>query len=85
MARPTITQCPHCHSNCTVKRSQQLSPMCREITAACSNVECGWTGVFYQEPVRTLSPSALPDPAISIPISSHINTDNVKKSLQQTA
>jgi hypothetical protein len=63
------TRCPHCEEICTTRKTEQISRMYREITFVCKNIECGHVFVTSLEPVRTLSPSAMPDPMIDIPLS----------------
>ncbi|MCD9124011.1 ogr/Delta-like zinc finger family protein [Cupriavidus sp. UGS-1] len=41
----------------------------REITYQCRNPECGHTFVVTAEVSRTLSPSAMPNPNVLLPIS----------------
>ena len=49
-----------------------------EVTYGCSNLECGHTFVANTEIVRTLSPSATPDPTVKIPLSSHVRRNMMR-------
>ena len=44
----------------------------REITFQCANPECGHTYVVNMEFARTLSPSAVPNLALQLPLSPHV-------------
>jgi len=70
------TYCPHCKSLCTTRDTRQLSDLYREVTFVCKNSDCGHVFVTSVEPVRTLSPSAMPDPNVNLPLS-----ENLKASL----
>lgn len=75
------TRCPHCNALCTTRKTQQISNMYREITFVCNNSECGHVFIACVSPVRTLSPSAMPDPSVNLPLSSHINKTALSKAL----
>lgn len=64
--------CPHCKQQAFIRTSEQMSPLLRELRYACRNHECGHTFVAYAEISYTLSPSAVPDPAINLPFSQHV-------------
>jgi hypothetical protein len=53
----------------------------REIVFVCLDYECGHTFVANLEAVRTLSPSAKPNPAIGLPLSPHVK-DRLMQQLQ---
>ncbi|GIX39021.1 ogr/Delta-like zinc finger family protein [Silanimonas lenta] len=72
MSRVLSMACPHCGSTATCRNTRTLSPLYREVTYQCRNVECGHIWVCGLEAIRTLSPSAIPAPGISIPLSPHI-------------
>ena len=63
------TICPHCESTCLTRKTEQITRMYREITFVCNNIECGHVFVTSLAPIRTLSPSAMPNPEIDIPLS----------------
>ncbi len=71
------TQCPHCKQNSTSRKTKQITPLYREITFSCDNLECGYVFVGAVSPIRGLSPSMYPDPAINIPFSQHISKNRV--------
>ncbi|HAS4214440.1 TPA: ogr/Delta-like zinc finger family protein [Vibrio cholerae] len=63
--------CPHCSSKATARSSRELSATLREICYQCTDWECGHTYMAHLEIVRTLSPSAKPNPSIALPFSRH--------------
>lgn len=69
--RVTI-RCPHCNARARAVKSREMTNVMREVTYQCTNVHCGHTYVAGLEVMRTLSPSATPNPAVNIPISSHV-------------
>ncbi|WP_417159551.1 ogr/Delta-like zinc finger family protein [Streptomyces cyaneofuscatus] len=60
--------CPHCDSRAIARTSKALTSTMREIRYACVDPECGHTYVATLEIVRTLSPSAKPNPSVILPI-----------------
>lgn len=79
--------CPHCEWPCVVRTSMKLSNLTRETMYACTNVECGHTFVGLTEIVRTLSPSATPNPSVNLPLSSHVRREVLRAQVEhaQTA
>lgn len=75
------TQCPHCRTAAVVRDSKELSTLVRRITFACKNAECGHTFAATLTVDTTLSPSAIPDPAVNIPLSPHIRHDVIRHQL----
>jgi Ogr/Delta-like zinc finger len=69
--RVTI-KCPHCDARARAVKSREMTRTMREVTYQCTNVHCGHTYVAGLEVMRTLSPSAMPNPAVNIPISAHV-------------
>lgn len=67
-----LNRCPHCRTRATARTSREMSPTFREVTYQCNNVECGHTYVVNMEFARTLSPSAMPDPTLQLPVSPHV-------------
>lgn len=65
-------ECPHCAWPAVIRSSTKMSTLTREATYWCTNVECGHTFTALTEIVRTLSPSATPNPSVSLPLSSHV-------------
>ena len=74
-------QCPHCKEPSFIRTSAQMTVLTRESTYACTNPECGHTFVALTEVVRTLSPSATPDPSVNLPLSSHVRRDMLRATL----
>jgi hypothetical protein len=64
--------CPHCDSKTTARTSKGLSRTLREIVFQCNDFRCGHTFVANLEAVRTLSPSAMPNGDVRLPISEHV-------------
>ena len=58
--------CPHCESVAYVRTSRRMSLLSQEQYFQCSNLECGHTFVSLTEIIRTLSPSACPNPTVHI-------------------
>lgn len=82
MSKAPSMCCPHCKSTASVRTSTQLSPLYREATYVCRNSHCGHVFVVGLEAVRTLSPSAMPDPDVDIPLSRHIRHREMVQQLQ---
>lgn len=66
--RAPMLNCPHCNSRTYARSSKSLSPTYREITFACADASCGHTFVASLSVLRTLSPSARPNPSVVLPI-----------------
>lgn len=64
-------RCPHCGEPAIVRTSRELSPVYREKTMQCTNPLCSHSYVVGEEVLRTLSPSATPNPDVNIPCSTH--------------
>ena len=62
-----LTHCPHCGAKCNTAKTEQMTPVYREITYVCTNDECGYVFVAALEPIRSLDPSKKPNPTIHIP------------------
>lgn len=75
--------CPHCDSVARFANSHLLNKCYREITFQCQNTLCGFVFVAGLEPLRTLSPSSIPNPEIRIPLSTHIKKNSVMAQLKQ--
>lgn len=65
-------KCPYCESRAIARTSKTLTATLREITYSCRNPECGASWVASLEATRLLSPSAIPNPQVRIPLSPHI-------------
>lgn len=61
-------ECPHCGERCNIRTSRPQSRITRELHFQCRDIECGHTFVCHLEAVRTISPSAKPNPDIFLPI-----------------
>jgi hypothetical protein len=70
-------RCPHCKHWAIARTTRDVTRTSRTGTFMCTNAECGHTFVCTTEVTHTLSPSATPDPAVLIPLSSHIRRDMV--------
>lgn len=81
----TRMACPHCDAQAEIRTSRLVSKTMRELIYACTNAECGHTFVATTEVVRTLSPSATPDPTVNIPLSTHVQRDMVRVVLDHAA
>lgn len=77
--------CPHCEQPAVIRTSVQMSRLMREYMYCCTNPECGHTFVAITEVVRTLSPSATPDPSVSLPWSTHVRRDLLRTQLDSEA
>ncbi|MFG5777698.1 ogr/Delta-like zinc finger family protein [Comamonas sp. J-3] len=74
----TRMECPHCKATSEIRTSKPVSATMRETIYQCTNVECGHTFVANTEIVRTLSPSATPDPTVNLPMSTHVRRDMLR-------
>ncbi|RGE46145.1 transcriptional regulator [Comamonas testosteroni] len=74
----TRMACPHCGFDSVIRTSWMMTKLMRETTYQCSNPECSHSFIALTEIVRTLSPSATPDPTINIPLSSHVRRDGMR-------
>lgn len=74
--------CPHCKQNAYTRHSGQLTNTSRETIFYCRNYECGHVFSAVTEINRTISPSATPDPAVVLPMSSHIKRALLQQQLQ---
>ena len=65
---PMSFGCPHCGAPTNTRTSRALSPLLREVTAACSNRVCGHVFVVHASAEQTLVPSMAPAADVFIPI-----------------
>lgn len=65
---PMSFGCPHCGAPTNTRTSHALSPLLREVTAACSNRACGHVFVVHASAEQTLVPSMAPAAGVFIPI-----------------
>lgn len=61
-------KCPHCGYPSNVRTSRPMSPLTGVARYQCSNIECGHCFKAMFEITETLSPSAMPNPAIVLPV-----------------
>ena len=67
-----LNRCPPCRTRATARSSRDMSLTFREVTFMCNNPECGHTYVVNMEFARTLSPSAMPNLSLKLPLSPHV-------------
>jgi len=60
--------CPHCGARSIVRDSVQVTPIVRELRLVCDDVDCGHTFVAQLSVIRTVRPSARPNPNIHLPV-----------------
>ncbi|MCL1962480.1 MAG: ogr/Delta-like zinc finger family protein [Desulfovibrionaceae bacterium] len=75
--------CPHCRTMCIVRSSSVLTRTSRELFFVCMNIDCGHTFSAVMEINRTISPSAIPDPTVVLPMSKHIKRNLLAEQLQR--
>lgn len=75
---PNGMACPHCGCAARARSGRTLSALYRERTYQCTNPDCGHSFIVGMEVMRTVSPSACPNPDVSIPLS-----DNARAACQQ--
>jgi hypothetical protein len=74
-----LNRCPHCRERAIARSSREMSPTFREITFRCDNEKCCHWYVANMEFSRTLSPSLMPDPALDLPMSPHVEARLAKQ------
>ena len=75
--------CPHCNWPATVRTSETMSELTRQTTYSCTNWECGHNFKTLEEIVCSLTPSSTPNPAIHLPLSSHVRRGLLQRQLDQ--
>lgn len=75
--------CPHCKTWSTVRSSEPLSPLVRAVFFQCRQLHCGHTWKAHLEAVHTITPSAVPDPNIDLPLSSR--SENLRRIAESRA
>lgn len=83
MSKRVSMNCPHCRANAIARTSKEMSITMREITFVCTNEKCGHVWVSTLEAARTLSPSAIPNLAVKLPFSPHINRVDLLSQLSE--
>lgn len=61
-------RCPHCRFPAVIRGSELVHELLRKEWLQCSNVACGWTGASDSELAYELSPSAMPNPNVRLPL-----------------
>lgn len=61
-------KCPHCNARANIRTSRDMGPLSGSARYQCSNVECGHTFKVLFEITETLSPSAMPNPSVVLPL-----------------
>ncbi len=74
--------CPHCKGPSRIRSSCQVTPVYREQLNQCENPLCGHVWIDGIGAVRTLSPSAVPDAGVRIPMSPHVRREQVVASMR---
>jgi len=65
--------CPHCKQAARVRHSRELSDVYRDGIVECQNIaQCGWRGRLGVEYLATLTPSAMPNPNVDLPLSPYV-------------
>lgn len=78
-------RCPHCKSLGTICTTRVFSSTVSQHYVICNNHECGHTWRATTEADMTLSPSATPDTAVSLPLSSHMRRDVIALQIRSGA
>ncbi|MFG0641901.1 MULTISPECIES: ogr/Delta-like zinc finger family protein [Delftia] len=73
--------CPHCNEHAYTRTSLQLTNTSRETIFQCRNFECGHVFSAVTEINRTISPSAIPNPGVVLPMSTHIKRREVARQM----
>ncbi len=61
-------QCPHCDCRGRVRSSETITPQHRKLYYQCSNVLCGHSWLATVSYEYGLSPSAIPNPKVTLPL-----------------
>lgn len=67
-ANRSLMLCPHCNSPSLIRNSDRVTPVAKDLYMNCLNSDCGHTWKAQVSIVHTLSPSAMPNPEIEIPM-----------------
>ena len=65
-------RCPHCGEFGSIRSSEQITECTSYQYCQCSNVECGHTWRTTSTAEVTLSPSAIPNSRVNLPLSTHV-------------
>ncbi len=74
-------RCPHCKAWANARSTEQMSATAKRGWYACTNVECGHTFTVWITAAETLSPSAMPDPTVMLPMSRYVRRDQLASQL----
>lgn len=74
--------CPHCRAAATIRTSESLSPISRRLYCRCTNRACNHSFVAHAEITCTLSPSAVPNPFILLPMSPGLHREALIQQLR---
>jgi len=66
--RDPAMRCPHCEGAASIRNSTALTPLVRRIRYRCENDECGHIFIAHLEAIRTVVPSARPNPDVALPV-----------------
>ncbi len=75
-------RCPHCESPATIRNSREISNLTRESYLVCNNPACGHVFAAITEINRRVSPSAIPNPKVRLPLSVHLRRRVLIEQLQ---
>lgn len=64
--RPHGIACPHCGQATGIRHSRSMTPLVRQMQLQCVNPECGATFGADLSITHQISPSAMPNPAITL-------------------
>jgi len=78
-----MMHCPHCRAVAIARSSNVLTSTSRDLFYQCANVACGHTFRAVLEINCTISPSAMPDPRVIIPMSKHVRRGLLGEQLQR--
>ena len=76
-------KCPHCGNWAAARSTEDVTATSRKAWLQCSNMECGHTFTAALTVLETLSPSAIPNPAVVIPQSPHIKRTLLGQQLER--
>lgn len=82
MSRIVTMLCPHCELIAYVRSSQPMTALYRQLVFRCSNDLCGHVFVADLVAVRTVSPSACPNPEITLPFAKTVKLRNLSLQLE---
>lgn len=66
--RHSMIACPHCNAPSVIRTSEMVTPTSKDLFCLCQNPDCGFTWKGQISIVYGLSPSAIPNPHVEIPM-----------------